>query len=132
MRKKLLSIIALLCLTVTSAWAAVDVTFMEGGLKYKVTSESPNEVQVTGYDSAPTGALIIPATVSYNSSDYKVTAIGDQAFRQCASLTSITIPASVTTIGDQAFRKCRGAGRRGCDAVKTKRDPGCRSLPFDA
>ena len=35
-----------------------------------------------------------------------VTAIGDEAFSWCDSLTQITIPNSVTAIGDSAFYKC--------------------------
>lgn len=35
-----------------------------------------------------------------------VTSIGDYAFCDCSSLTSITIPASVTSIGDSAFWDC--------------------------
>ena len=35
-----------------------------------------------------------------------VTSIGDCAFVDCTSLTSVTIPNSVTSIGDEAFSGC--------------------------
>ncbi len=37
-----------------------------------------------------------------------VTSIGDDAFYNCYSLTSVTIPNSVTSIGDGAFSSCSG------------------------
>ncbi len=40
---------------------------------------------------------------SYNGQVYK---IGDDAFRDCSSLTSVEIPDSVTSIGNSAFYKC--------------------------
>ena len=39
--------------------------------------------------------------------DGKLTTIGEQAFYNCGSLTSVTIGDSVTTIGDEAFMYCR-------------------------
>ena len=54
------------------------------------------------------GSVVIPASVSYNQQTYSVTTIGDEAFRWCNSLTSVTIPNSVTTIGEWAFEYCSG------------------------
>ncbi len=57
---------------------------------------------VTFCDAQISGALKIPAT--YNGKP--VTEIGNYAFANCISLTSVTIPDSVTTIGAGAFNSC--------------------------
>ena len=51
---------------------------------------------LTGYRGEPVN-VIIPESV---------TSIGDWAFFNCSSLTSITIPESVTSIGNDAFYNC--------------------------
>lgn len=56
---------------------------------------------VTGYIGKLTEA-VIPT----NYKNLPVTAIGDDAFYCCASLTEIILPDSVTTIGDRAFASC--------------------------
>ena len=58
------------------------------------------------YISDYSGAIFIPASVTYNGKTYTVTNIGGYAFRNCSSLTSIIIPESVTTIGSFAFENC--------------------------
>ena len=65
---------------------------------------------VTPYNTDVFGANII--SNKYNNGkgvitfDGDITTIGDYAFAQCASLTSVTIPASATTIGYAAFCFC--------------------------
>ena len=78
-----------------------------GMLKYRVTSESSNTVEIVGHESTgPTGAFEIPATVTVDNVEYSVTSIGTYAFRNCSDLTSITIPNSVTSIGEYVFIPC--------------------------
>ena len=52
------------------------------------------------------GSVVIPASVTYSGKTYSVTCIGESAFYECSSLTSITIPEGVTSIGNRAFWNC--------------------------
>ena len=54
------------------------------------------------------GNVVIPSTVIYNGTTYRVTSIGGYAFQDCTGLTSIEIPSSVTSIGGHAFQDCTG------------------------
>ena len=49
---------------------------------------------------------VTKANIPHTIKGVTVTSIGDQAFYNCTSLTSVTIPDSVTSIGDRAFRCC--------------------------
>ena len=72
----------------------------EGYYTYTITD---GEATITDVNiSIISGDITIPATLG----GYRVTAIGDYAFRDCYNLASVTIPDSVTTIGDCAFYNC--------------------------
>ncbi|MDO5143451.1 MAG: leucine-rich repeat protein [bacterium] len=57
---------------------------------------------LTGYTGTET-ELVLP---NHAPDGRAVTEIGQEAFYECSSLTSVTIPNSVTGIGDYAFYKC--------------------------
>ena len=78
--------------------------FEVDGIRYKITGD--NTVEVTSNNGTYTGDIIIPNKVSYDSKEYSVTSIGENAFYNCSSLTAIDIPASVTIIKHWAFVGC--------------------------
>ena len=105
MNKRLLCFLALLLTAVMGVWAD---EFVVDNVRYTITSEDPNEVTVSGYDGdLPADyALVIPSSVTNNTTDYAVTSIGDGAFSDCTSLSSITLAEGLTTIGGYAFYNC--------------------------
>jgi hypothetical protein len=58
-------------------------------------------ITITGYIGSG-GAVTIPSMIN----GLPVTSIESNAFYQCSSVTSVTIPSSVTSIGDDAFADC--------------------------
>ncbi len=81
----------------TAVW---DGTFVTASLpfRYKITDGKATITKYTG----PGGDVTIPATID----GVPVTCIGEGAFRECTTLTSVTIPDGVTEIAGHAFERC--------------------------
>ena len=82
--------------------------FEVNGICYKVTSDADRTVSVTSLLSQYFESLVIPETVSFTSTVYRVDAIADDAFFSCSGIRSITLPNGLTKIGNDAFSGCSG------------------------
>ena len=60
------------------------------------------------YGISYSGNVTIPDKISYKGKVLSVVAIGENAFKNCTNLTSVTIPNSVEVIYDYAFSGCSG------------------------
>ena len=81
-----------------------DYNFYKDYVKYTVEA---GHLIVSGYDNAGfKGAAQIASQITYKGNSYEVLGIGDKAFYECTSLTSITLPKGITSIGDFAFNGC--------------------------
>ena len=58
-----------------------------------------DEAKVAYKDVGYYGDVVIPESVEYEGSTYRVTGIDKEAFIECSEMTSVQIPSSVTSIG---------------------------------
>ena len=118
--KKTFTIIAIFiqfCAFASSAWAYDGSVVAPSGqtIYYNFDNTSSTiTITVPGYTHyweeypKPTGALVIPDSITHNGINYPVTSIGYAAFRYCSGLTSVSLPSTVTFIGNDAFSNCTG------------------------
>ncbi len=74
------------------------------GINYTFSGTNTLSVASGSYS----GNIVIPETVVYegNGRTYTITAIGENAFKNCTGLTSLYIPSCVTRIRNGAFSGC--------------------------
>lgn len=81
---------------------------MVDGLRFALTVENNNKVaSVVRQPKSISGAIVIPAVVTYKSADYSVIGFESSAFSYCENITSVTIPASIGNVYG-VFENCSG------------------------
>ena len=104
MKKRFTACLTTLILSVFfSISASADVVKVDG-IYYDISGTTATVTQGGDYS----GMIVIPESITFENSIYSVTSIGESAFCECSSLTSVTIPNSVTSIGNYAFEECTG------------------------
>jgi len=86
-------------------------SFTGNGLKYTITEKPQNgngtAMLIGSADDSGLTKLTVPDTVSYDGSNLKVTAIGEQAFSGNTKLKNVSIGKYVKNIGNSAFAECK-------------------------
>lgn len=80
-------------------------SFKNGQFTFTTTGENTVELTKGDYKDASGNVITtvdIPATVSYNNTDYTVTSIGENAFKWSGA-TQITLPNTIKVLGNGAF-----------------------------
>ncbi|MCH5176366.1 MAG: leucine-rich repeat domain-containing protein [Prevotellaceae bacterium] len=88
----------------------IEVANADGVTIYYNYTNNGTELEVTyndnNYSYKYSGNVVIPQSVTYNSTIYNVTSIGLCAFLHCTDLTEVSIPDGVTSINASAFSNC--------------------------
>ena len=105
MKKLIVFLFSLILSVVFSTSASADVVKIDGIYYYLISEDKT--AGVTSGEEKYSGEVVIPGSIISEGQQYSVTSIGEDAFFDCSSLTSVTIPNSVTSIGWSAFRGCR-------------------------
>ena len=110
MTKKRIIIIAMLLAATAARAFDFRVATAAGQYVYYNIIAGTTTVKVVNPDwdsyTPPTGFLALPSTVTHGGVTYQLAAIDIQAFRDCSSLTGISVPEGVTSIGRMAFAFC--------------------------
>ena len=97
-----LLLIALMVFMPTVASAYIGEVVI-GGINYYINTDGETAEVISNSYS---GDVVIPESVEYEGVTCRVTSIGNKAFGDCRSLTSVTIGNSVTSIDGSAFQEC--------------------------
>lgn len=101
-------LLAVAAIAVTCLAASASDYIDANGIAYdldNIAYSATVTYKTTSYNSY-SGNVTIPAQVTTGGTTYAVTAVGDNAFRNCSGLTAITLGENIATVGNRAFMAC--------------------------
>ena len=106
--KSLVLLVVIAILTTSNSYAQASFEIIDG-LRYLLDSDAKTATLIANVDGKYSGDIVVPEKVMASDGvEYPVTAFGDNAFKECGGLKSVTIPSSVTSLGDWCFSDCSG------------------------
>ena len=104
--KRFAILLVMMVMITSKALAGASFEVIDG-FKYILDSDTKTGTLMPNTEPYVGDKIVIPESVkAKDGNDYKITAIGDECFRGCSGLTSITIPSSVTSLGNSCFYDC--------------------------
>ncbi len=87
-------------------FGSINEFFWDNGLYYMFDPAEQTASIFLAEATTEPFELVIPSTVEYAETDYRVTTISCNAFQFCPGLTAVTIPTSINRIEEEAFTSC--------------------------
>ncbi|MCI7184163.1 MAG: leucine-rich repeat domain-containing protein [Prevotella sp.] len=106
--KSLVLLVVIAILATSNSYAQASFETIDG-LRYLIDSDAKTATLTANVGEKYSGDIVVPEKVKASDGvEYPVTAFGDNAFKECGGLKSVTIPSSVTSLGESCFRGCSG------------------------
>ena len=106
--KSLVLLVVIAILATSNSYAQASFETIDG-LRYLIDSDAKTATLTANTGEKYSGDIVVPEKVKATDGvEYPVTAFGDNAFKECGELKSITIPSSVTSLGNYCFCNCSG------------------------
>ena len=106
--KSLVLLVVIAILATSNSYAQASFETIDG-LRYLIDSDAKTATLTANVGEKYSGDIVVPEKVKASDGvEYPVTAFGDNAFKECRGLKSITIPSSVTSLGNSCFFGCSG------------------------
>ena len=104
--KSLVLLVVIAILATSNSYAQASFESIDG-LRYLIDSDAKTATLTANVGEKYSGDIIVPEKVKASDGvEYPVTAFGDNAFKECGGLKSVTIPSSVTSLGNYCFYYC--------------------------